>query len=213
VQAVASISKFDDCLYDLARATSKPFSLYYVLLRWILREQDSPNLESSWQKICHPLNSLLESLMANETTELTQYLKEAARLAAEFNLRGNSFKRTSITEPFTAFLTSIRSIKPHMDLDFVFASLVQKYHTRLDRIRDHVVGETKFEQLKQYYDILRKLYEKVYHARPEKLLNDREDLEAAYLFFWQEAFQVVKARREAEAPEKQAKAEVTQTNV
>jgi CRISPR-associated protein Csc3 len=217
VQAVASIPKFDDCLYDLARATTKPFSLYYVLLRWILREQDKPNLELSWQKICVPLNRLLESLMPNETTELTKYLKESARLAAEFNLKGSSFKRTSVIEPFTAFLTSIRSVKPHMDLDFVFASLVQKYHTRLDRIRDHVVGETKFEQLKQYYDILRKLYEEVYHARPEKLLSDREDLEAAYLFFWQEAFQVVKARRESEAAAKKAKAEAapesTQTTV
>lgn len=210
VQAVASIPKFDDCLYDLARATTKPFSLYHVLLRWILREQDEPNLESNWLKICVPLNNLLESLMPNENAELTKYLKQAAQLAADANLRGSSFKRTAITEPFTAFLSSIRSIKPHMNLDFVFASLVQKYHTRLDRIRDHGVGETKFEQLKQYYGVLRELYEKVYHARPEKLLNDREDLEAAYLFFWQEAYQVVKAKREAEAEKK--KAEVSENS-
>ncbi len=206
VQTVASIPKFDDCLYDLARATTKPFSLYYVLLRWILREQDEPNLESSWRKICDPLNNLLRSLMPNENAELTNYLKQAAQIAADANLRGSSFKRTAITEPFTAFLSSIRSVKPHMDLDFIFASLVQKYHTRLDRIRDHVVGETKFEQLKRYYGVLRELYEKVYHARPEKLLNDREDLEAAYLFFWQEAYQVVKAKREAEEEKKKAEA-------
>jgi CRISPR-associated protein Csc3 len=95
-----------------------------------------------------------------------------------------------------------------MDLDFVFAALSQKYHTRLDRIRDHVVGETKLEQIKQYYSVLRRLYEEVYHARPEKLLSDREDLEAAYLFFWHEAFQEVKARRDAE----KAKAETNETS-
>jgi CRISPR-associated protein Csc3 len=95
-----------------------------------------------------------------------------------------------------------------MDLDFVFAALSQKYHTRLDRIREHSVGETKLEQTKQYYNVLRKLYEDVYHARPEKLLSDREDLEAAYLFFWQEAYQVVKAKREAE----KEKAETNETS-
>ncbi|GAP94328.1 hypothetical protein [Leptolyngbya sp. NIES-2104] len=198
VQGVASLPKFDDCLYDLARATSKPFSLYHVLLRWILREQDNPNLEVSWQKIRNPLNHLLESLMPNENSELTQYLREAARLAAHANLRGSSFRRTSLNEPFTAFVTAIRSVKPHMDLDFIFGALVQKYHTRLDRIRETGVGETKFEQIKQYYSILRKLYEEVYRARPEKLLNDRDELEAAYLFFWQEAYQEVKAKKAAE---------------
>jgi len=197
VQCVASLSKFDDCLYDLARATSKPFSLYYVLLRWILREQDNPNLEVSWQKIRHPLNHLLESLMPNENSKLTQYLREAAHLAAHANLRGSSFRRTSLNEPFTAFITAIRSVKPHMDLDFIFGALVQKYHTRLDRIRETGVGETKFEQIKQYYSILRKLYEEVYRARPEKLLSDRDELEAAYLFFWQEAYQEVKAKAKA----------------
>jgi CRISPR-associated protein Csc3 len=208
VQIVSNLSKFDDCLYDLARATSKPFSLYYVLLRWILREQDDPNFEILWKRIREPLNHLLESLMPNENAELTKYLKEAAQLAAEASLRGSSFKRTAITEPFTAFLSSIRSIKPHMDLDFVFASLSQKYHTRLDRIREHSVGETKLEQIKQYYGVLRKLYESVYHARPEKLLSDREDLEAAYLFFWQEAYQVIKAKRDAE----KAKAEANESS-
>jgi CRISPR-associated protein Csc3 len=213
VQAVSKLSNFDDCLYDLARATTKPFSLYYILLRWVLREQDKPNFESIWQKIDVPLNKLLKSFMPHETTELTKYLKEAAHLAAEFNLKGSSFKRTSITEPFVAFLSAIRSVKAHMDLEFVFGSLVQKYHTRLDRIREHGVGETKRQQIKQYYDVLRKLYEEVYHARPEKLLSDREDLEAAYLFFWQEAYQVVKAKRDAEAPAKKAKAEATSGSI
>jgi CRISPR-associated protein Csc3 len=195
VQAVASIQKFDDCLYDLARATTKPFSLYYVLLRWILREQDEPNLETNWRKISNPLNNLLNDLMSNETSNLTIYLREAAELAAKYTLRGSSFRRTAITEPFSAFLSSIRSMKSHMDLDFVFASLIQSYHTRLDRIREEGVGKPKFEQLKEYYGVLRKLYEEVYNSRPEKLLNDRENLEAAYLFFWQEAYQTLKDNR------------------
>ena len=210
MQAVASIPKFDDCLYDLARATTKPFSLYHVLLRWILREQDEPNLESNWKKICDPLHDLLESLMPNENTNLTQYLKQAAQLAVEASLRGSSFKRTSIVEPFTNFLSAVRSQKQYMDLDFVFAALAQEYHTRLDRIREHGVGETKFEQIKQYYGILRRLYEEVYHARPERLLNDRQDLEAAYLFFWQEAYQRVKAKRQEE--EANQKVEVNETS-
>lgn len=217
VQTVASISKFDDCLYDLARATTNPFSLYYVLLRWILREQSEPNLESNWLKICVPLNHLLESLMPEENTKLTLYLKEAAKLAAEANLRGSSFNRTSITKPFTDFLKDVRSCKGYIDLDFLFAALSQKFHNHLDRIWDYKVGETKLNQITQYYNILRKLYEEVYHARPEKLLSDRENLTAAYLFFWQEAYQVVKAKRDAEAAKKKVEAnetsESTQTTV
>ncbi|KAM3114633.1 hypothetical protein [Phormidesmis sp. 146-33] len=209
VQAVASISKFDDCLYDLVRAATQPFSLYHVLLRWILREQTEPNLEANWLKIRVPLNHLLESLMPNENTKLTLYLKEAAQLAAEVNLKGSSFNRTSITKPFTDFLKDVRSCKGYVDLDFLFAALSQKFHNHLDRIWDYKVGETKLNQITQYYNILRKLYEEVYNARPEKLLNDRENLTAAYLFFWQEAYQVVKAKREAEAAEKKAKAHET----
>ena len=193
--AVASIQKADDCLYDLARAAAQPLDLYYVLLRWTLREQDEPNLSVIWSRIREPLNSLLESLMPNQNALLTQYLKEAAQIAAAANLKGSSFKRTSLAEPFTDFTAAVRSQKPYMDLEFMFASLVQQYHTRLDRIRDHVVGATKREQIKQYYDILRKLYEEVYQARPEKLLSDKDKLEAAYLFFWQEAYQQLPKRK------------------
>lgn len=187
VQAIASIPKFDDCLYALARATSEPFSLYYILLRWIVREQDEPNLALNWSRICNPLNRLLESLMPNENAALTQYLKEATRIAVEAKLWGSSYERTSSIEPFAALVTALRSQKSHMPLDVVFAALVQNYHTRLDRIREHGVGATKFEQIKQYYSVLRQLYEEVYQARPEKFLADQKTLEAAYLFFLEEA--------------------------
>lgn len=203
--AVSTIQKADDCLYDLARATTQPFRLYYVLLRWILREQDEPNLEYNWKQIKEPLNTLLESLMPNENKILTQYLKEAAKIAAEANLKGSSFKRTSLAEPFTAFTAAVRSHKSYMDLDFMFAALAQKYHTRLDRIRDYQVGETKYEQIKQYYAVLRKLYEEVYQGRPEKLLSDKNNLEAAYLFFWQEAYQqLTKPKTDENSPENTA---------
>jgi CRISPR-associated protein Csc3 len=198
--AVASIQKADDCLYDLARACNRPIELYYALLRWTLREQDEPNLSVIWSRIREPLNSLLESLMPDENALLTKYLKEAAQIAATANLKGSSFKRTSLAEPFTDFTAAVRSQKPYMDLEFMFASLVQQYHTRLDRIREHVVGATKREQIKQYYDILRRLYEEVYQARPEKLLSDKDKLEAAYLFFWQEAYQQLpKSKSEAKS--------------
>jgi CRISPR-associated protein Csc3 len=126
--------------------------------------------------------------MPNENALLTQYLKEAAQIAAAANLKGSSFKRTSLAEPFTAFTAAVRSQKNYMDLEFMFGVLAQKYHNRLDRIREYRVGATKYEQIKHFYDILRKLYEEVYQGRPEKLLSDQRNLEAAYLFFWQEAY-------------------------
>ncbi len=190
--SVASIQKADDCLYDLARACRRPIELYYVLLRWILREQDEPNLSVIWSRIKEPLNNLLKSLeglMSHDNSLLTQYLKEAAKIAAEANLKGSSFKRTSITEPFTAFTSAVRSHKSYMDLDFMFAVLAQQYHTRLDRIRDYRVGLNKREQVKSFYSVLRKLYEEIYQGRSEKLLSDKEKLEAAYLFFYEEAHQ------------------------
>ena len=187
--SVASIQKVDDCLYDLARACARALDLYYVLLRWILREQDEPNLSVIWSRIREPLNALLENLMGDENSKLTVYLKEAAKIAAQANLKGSSFKRTSINEPFTAFTSAVRSHKSYMDLDFMFAVLSQQYHTRLDRIRDYNVGSTKLEQIKSFYNVLRQIYEEIYQARPEKLLSDQDKLEAAYLFFYQEAYQ------------------------
>jgi CRISPR-associated protein Csc3 len=81
-----------------------------------------------------------------------------------------------------------------MDWETIFAALVQDYHTRLDRIREHGVGATKYEQVKQFYQVLRELFEEVYHSRPERLLTDSKTLEAAYLFFLQEARQELKAQ-------------------
>jgi len=199
--SVASIQKADDCLYDLARTCDRPIELYYVLLRWILREQDEPNLSIIWSRICEPLNNLLESLMPNENSLLTKYLKEAAQVAAEANLRGSSFKRTSKAEPFTAFVAAIRTQKAYFDLEVIFAALVQQYHTRLDRIREYNVGAKKLEIVKHYYDILRKLYEEVYSARPEKFLSDQKTLEAAYLFFFEEASKQLKSKSEYDSVE------------
>ncbi|NHC37216.1 CRISPR-associated protein Csc3 [Scytonema millei] len=199
--SVASIQKADDCLYDLARACARPIELYYVLLRWILREQDEPNLSAIWSRICESLNTLLKNLMPNETALLTQYLKEAAQIAAEAKIWGSSFKRTAQTEPFTAFIAAIRTQKSHLDLEMIFAALIQQYHTRLDRIREHGVGATKLEQVKRYYEVLRKLYEEVYSARPEKFLSDRKTLEAAYLFFLEEARKQLKSQSQDDSDE------------
>ena len=197
--AIVSLSKLDDCIYDLARACSEPFSLYFVLMRWILREQDEPNIAFNWSKIRAPLHTLLESLMPNDNSSLTRYLKEATQIAAEAKLWGSSAeKRTSLVEPFAEFMTAARAQKVYMDLDFMFAALVQKYHTRLDRIREHGVGLTKLEHLKSYYAVLRKLYEEVYQGRPEKVLNDQKNLEAAYLFFLEEARRELRASQKTE---------------
>lgn len=199
--SVASIQKADDCLYDLARACVRPIELYFVLLRWILREQDEPNLSLIWSRIREPLNTLLESFMPNESSLLTKYLKEAAQIAAEGKIWGSSFKRTAQAEPFTAFIAAIRSQKSYLDLEIIFAALIQQYHTRLDRIREHGVGATKLEQVKRYYDVLRKLYEEIYSARPEKLLSDQKTLEAAYLFFLEDARKQIKSQTEDNSSE------------
>ncbi|MFB2834932.1 CRISPR-associated protein Csc3 [Floridanema evergladense] len=198
--SVASLQNKDDCLYDLARAAKRPLVFYYVLLRWILREQDEPNLEYSWSRICEPLNDLLESLMPDDE-KLTKYLKEAAQIAAEAKLWGSSFKRTAQAEPFTALIAAVRNRKPHLPWDVVFAALIQDYHTRLDRIREHGVGATKYEQIKKYYEVLRQLFAEVYQDRPERFLDDKKTLEAAYLFFLQEARQQVKNKAEYQSVE------------
>jgi CRISPR-associated protein Csc3 len=192
--SVASLQKKDDCLYDLARSAQRPLDLYHVLLRWILREQDDPNLEAIWTRIKEPLTILLENLMSEEHDRVSSYLKKAAYFAELGKLRGSSFKRTAQVEPFTAFVKAVRSRKSHMDWDTIFAALTQDYHTRLDRIREHGVGATKYEQIKQFYDVLRELFDDVYNSRPERLLVDSKTLEAAYLFFLQDARKELKAQ-------------------
>ena len=75
--AVASLTKKDDCLYDLARSITRPLDLYHVLLRWILREQDEPNLEGTWTRIREPLQTILEDLMSEEHDLVSKYLKKS----------------------------------------------------------------------------------------------------------------------------------------
>jgi len=197
---IASLQKKDDCLYDLSRSLRRPIELYYVILRWLLREHDDPNLEYFWHQISQPLNILLESCMKDEHDLLSRYLKEAASIAEEAVLRGSSFRRTSQAEPFTEFINAIRSRKAHLSWDVVFGALVQNYHNRLDRIREHGVGATKYEQIKRYYEVLRQLFEEVYQSRPERLLADKKTLEAAYLFFLQEARQRIKEESKNQPP-------------
>ncbi len=197
--SVASLKKKDDVLYDLARAAQRPLELYHVLLRWILREQDEPNLESTWTRIREPLTNLLNSLMSIEHDRVSGYLKQAAQIAEGAKLRGSSFRRTAQAEPFTEFIKAVRSRKAHMDWETIFAALVQDYHTRLDRIGgDYRVGATKYGQIKQFYRVLQNLFEDVYQSRPEKLLTDSKTLQAAYLFFLQEARQELKAQTKQE---------------
>jgi CRISPR-associated protein Csc3 len=199
---VASLPKKDDCLYDLARSTGRPLGLYHVLLRWLLREQDDPHLEVAWARIKDPLTTLLESLMSEEHDRVSHYLKQAAHIAEVAKLRGSSFRRTAQAEPFSEFIKAIRARKPHMDWNTVFAALVQQYHNRLDRIREHGVGATKYEQISQYYSVLKQLFDEVYNSRPDRLLSDSKTLEAAYLFFLQDARRELKAQaEEASAPE------------
>ena len=205
--SVASLQKKDDCLYDLARAAQRPLDFYHVLLRWILREQDDSNLEAIWTRICEPLTTLLRSLMSEEHDRVSSYLKQAAHIAEVARLRGSSFRRTAQSEPFSAFIKAVRSRKSHMDWDTVFASLVQEYHERLDRILDYEVGKKKYEQVKEFYQVLQKLFEDVYHSRPERLLTDSKTLEAAYLFFLQEARQQLKAEAEQKKAEAEQKTE------
>ena len=196
--SVSSLQKKDDCLYDLAKSTQRPLDLYHVLLRWILREQDDPNLEAIWARIKEPLTILLESLMSEEHENVSNYLKKAAYIAEVSKLRGSSFKRTSQAEPFSEFIKAIRSRKANMDWDTVFAALVQNYHTRLDRIREHGVGATKYEKIKEFYDVLRQLFDDVYHSRPERLLTDSKTLEAAYLFFLQDSRKELKVQTDSD---------------
>ena len=137
--------------------------------------------------------------MSEEHDRVSSYLKQAAHIAESAKLRGSSFRRTAQTEPFSEFIKAVRSRKTHMDWDTVSAALVQQYHTRLDRIREHGVGATKYEQVKQFYQVLKQLFEEVYHSRPERLLTDSKTLEAAYLFFLQEARQELKSKTESES--------------
>ncbi|QQE67712.1 hypothetical protein GFS31_44250 (plasmid) [Leptolyngbya sp. BL0902] len=197
--AVASLPKKDDCLYDLARSARRPLEFYHVLLRWLLREQENPNLEAVWIRIKEPLTQLLESLMSEEHDRVSRYLKQAAHIAEVGKLRGSSFRRTAQVEPFSEFIKAVRARKAHMDWDTVFAALVQQYHNRLDRIREHGVGATKYEQIHQYYNVLKELFVEVYHSRPDRLLSDSKTLEAAYLFFLQEARKELKAQSETES--------------
>jgi CRISPR-associated protein Csc3 len=184
--AVVNLKKLDDCLYDLARAAARPLSLYYVLLRWLLREQDDPNLGRTWERLRNPLTQLLNSLMSDEHKRVTSHLRRAAQIAYDANLRGSSYRHTSKAEPFTAFIQALKSRRDPLDIEAVFAALIQLRFARLQRIRDHEIGDTTYQKIRSFYEALRGLLEDAYSGRVDRLLADRKMLEAAYLWFLEE---------------------------
>ena len=193
---VSSLQKKDDCLYDLVRAAKNPLSIYYVSLRWFLREKDESNLDFVLDETSPILSRLMEILMSDEEKKVSQYLREAAQVACEGKLWGNLRRRTGRAEPFSAFLKAIRSSRKPLDWKTVFASLTSQYHTRLDRIREHGVGNKKYEYVERYYEILYQLFSKEYQSKPERILSHRKDLEAAYLHFLREEYKLLKNQEE-----------------
>ena len=185
---VCNLSKRDDCFYDLAKASQKPLSLYYASLRWFLREKDESTLDFVLDETSFILSRLMEILMSEEEKKVSEYLREAAKVACEGKLWGNLRRRTGRAEPFSAFLKAIRSSQEPLDWETVFATLINQYHTRLDRIREHGVGNRKYEYIEEYYSILHLLFMKRYHSKPERILGQRKELEAAYLHFLREEY-------------------------
>jgi len=194
--AVSSLQKKDDCFYDLAKAAQKPLSIYYVSLRWFLREKDESNLDFVLDETSPILSRLMEILMSDKEKKVSQYLREAAQVACEGKLWGNLRRRTGRAEPFSAFLKAIRSSRKPLDWKTVFASLTSQYHTRLDRIREHGVGNKKYEYVERYYEILYQLFSEEYQSKPERILSHRKDLEAAYLHFLREEYKLLKNQEE-----------------
>jgi CRISPR-associated protein Csc3 len=195
--------KLDNCLFEMSKILSEGaiLPIYSALLRWHLRTHDDDRypFRNIVVNVAPLIHALSEVFPMSERTQLTPLLKEAAVLAAENHIRGRSFERTSLTDPFRFFLDGVREQKPHQDLEFLFARLIQGYHTRLDRLSEHGVGKTKREQLKSYFAVLRTLYEQVYQGRPERLLDDEKALIDAYLFFWNEAYHNLKQTQQEQS--------------
>ena len=99
-----------------------------------------------------------------------------------------------------AIATGAVSIKGPVEKPWgvVFPSLINQYHTRLDRIREHGAGSTKYEHIERYYKVLENLFHQEYQSKPQKVLSHAKDLEAAYLHFLREEYQNLYPKNENE---------------
>ena len=118
---------------------------------------------------------------------LTQYLKEAAQIAA--NLKSDlkdSCLRKYQAGLFSVFISQLRFQKNYMDTEFMFAALSGSIQEELKNDIDLSTQESidSIYQIKTFCKTLQKVYEDCYQSKSFKLLADETKLGNAYLSFY-----------------------------
>lgn len=115
-------------------------------------------------------------------------VRDLAALAARSHIRGRSWARSAILDPFTQMMEGLERWPDPKDRDLLRAMLKAEIATRLERISSFGIGAERRQAVERYVDLFFDgLLRREHYDKAPGLLERARLLKGAYLIFFREA--------------------------
>lgn len=120
--------------------------------------------------------------------EMHTALRELAHFAAKSQIRGRSFKRNSILDPFARIIEGLERYPDARDRDYLCAMLKEDVSEHIRRASPYGLGPERCQAIYTYVDrFFSDLLDKEHRGSVADLLDRERLLKPAYLIFFREA--------------------------
>jgi CRISPR-associated protein Csc3 len=114
-------------------------------------------------------------------------LRDLARFAAAKHIRGRSYKRNSILDPFSRMLEGLERYPDKEDRDYLCAMLKEEVSEHIRRASPFGLSAERCQAIYTYVDrFFIDLLDNEHHGNPTALLDRGRLLKPAYLIFFRE---------------------------
>lgn len=121
-------------------------------------------------------------------TEMHTSLQTLAQFAAEKYIRGRSYNRSSILNPFVQMLEGLERFPGTEDREYLCAKLKDDISEHIRRASRYGLGPERRQAIYTYVDcFFSDILDKEHHGNPAALLDRERLLKPAYLLFFREA--------------------------
>lgn len=115
-------------------------------------------------------------------------VRRLAEFAAVHRIRGRSFHRSSLLDPFAQLLESLERWPNPEDRDYLRGMLKTEISTRIERISSYGVSTERRQAIYQYVDLFfDEVLKGEHYDRAQSLLDRARLLRGAYLLFLRNA--------------------------
>lgn len=120
--------------------------------------------------------------------EMHTALRDLAHFAATKYIRGRSYKRNSILDPFARMIEGLERYPDKVDRDYLSAMLKEEVSEHIRRASPFGLGPERCQAIYTYVDqFFTELLDKEHNGNPAALLDRERLLKPAYLIFFRAA--------------------------